>query len=56
MSFLQEMSKLDTFGSAFFEVRQTTDRALPQKILVAITKGGIIIIDPQEMIITTIML
>ena len=48
LSFLNEVHKLETFGSAFFEVRQTTDHSLPQKILVAIMKRGIIIIDPTS--------
>ena len=46
LKFLTEVHKMDTFGSAFFEVRQTTDPNLPQRILVAIMKRGIVIIDP----------
>ena len=45
LKFLTDIHKMDTFGSAFFEVRQTTDPNLPQRILVAIMKRGIVIID-----------
>jgi myosin VIIa len=36
-----------TFGSAFFEVKQTTEPNYPEMLLIAINKHGVSLIHPQ---------
>ena len=36
-----------TFGSAFFEVKQTTEPKFPEQLLIAINKYGVNLIDPS---------
>ena len=45
--FLKETSKLPTFGSTFFEVKQSTDQNYPELLLVAINKNGVSLVDRQ---------
>ena len=45
--FLRETSKLPTFGSTFFEVKQSTDQNYPELLLVAINKNGVSLVDRQ---------
>jgi len=47
-SFLKIIAQWQTFGSAFFEVKQTTEAKLPQDLLIAINKFGINLIDPTN--------
>lgn len=47
ISFLKILSRWPTFGSAFFEVRQTTEPKLPQQLLIAINKNGVNLINPD---------
>lgn len=37
-----------TFGSAFFEVKQTTEPNYPEQLLIAINKHGVSLINPQS--------
>ena len=50
--FLKETYKLPTFGSTFFEVKQSTDQNYPELILVAINKNGVSLIDRQTKVIS----
>jgi hypothetical protein len=43
-AFLQYIHTWPTFGSAFFDVKQTTDSSYPEVITIAINKRGISII------------
>ena len=45
--FLKTIYRWPTFGSAFFEVKQTTDPNYPELLLVAINKQGVSLIHPQ---------
>lgn len=45
--FLQVIYEWPTFGSTFFEVKQTTEPSYPEIIVVAINKNGVNIIHPQ---------
>lgn len=45
-NFLQIIYQWPTFGSTFFEVKQTTEPSYPEVILVAINKKGVNIIHP----------
>lgn len=45
-NFLQIIYQWPTFGSTFFEVKQTTEPTYPEIILVAINKRGVNIIHP----------
>jgi myosin-7 len=47
VAFLQHIHAWPTFGSAFFDVKQTTESSYPEVIIVAINKRGISIIHPQ---------
>lgn len=40
-----------TFGSAFFEVKQTTEPNYPEMLLIAINKHGVSLIHPQSKVI-----
>ena len=48
ISFLKIIARWPTFGSAFFEVRQTTEAHLPQQLLIAINKNGVNLINPEN--------
>uniref|UniRef100_A0A0K0FAB5 Unconventional myosin heavy chain 6 (inferred by orthology to a C. elegans protein) n=1 Tax=Strongyloides venezuelensis TaxID=75913 RepID=A0A0K0FAB5_STRVS len=41
ITFLKNISQWPTFGSAFFEVKQTSDSNFPEKLLVAINQAGV---------------
>nr|CAB3264162.1 unconventional myosin-VIIa-like [Phallusia mammillata] len=44
-AFLKIIYKWPTFGSAFFEVRQTTEPSYPENLVIAINKSGVSLID-----------
>ncbi|RVE61473.1 hypothetical protein OJAV_G00171010 [Oryzias javanicus] len=46
VAFLQIISNWPTFGSAFFEVKQTCDNSYPNPLWIAISKQGVSLIDP----------
>lgn len=46
-NFLKIIYRWPTFGSAFFEVKQTTDPSYPELLLIAINKQGVSLIHPQ---------
>ena len=48
IQFLKETFKLPTFGSTFFEVKQSTDQNYPELVLVAINKNGVSLIHRQS--------
>jgi len=47
ITFLKIIYRWPTFGSAFFEVKQTTEPNYPELLLIAINKHGISLIHPQ---------
>ncbi|KAM4695270.1 unconventional myosin-VIIb [Discoglossus pictus] len=47
VAFLKYISRWQTFGSAFFEVKQTSDTGLPDIVLIAINKHGVSIYHPK---------
>ncbi|XP_012813580.1 unconventional myosin-VIIa isoform X3 [Xenopus tropicalis] len=47
VAFLKLIYKWPTFGSAFFEVKQTTEPHFPEILLIAINKHGVSLIDPK---------
>uniref|UniRef100_A0A8C4EB46 Myosin VIIAa n=1 Tax=Dicentrarchus labrax TaxID=13489 RepID=A0A8C4EB46_DICLA len=51
--FLKIIYKWPTFGSAFFEVKQTTEPNFPEILLIAINKHGVSLIDPKTKDILT---
>ncbi|CAB4059165.1 MYO7A [Lepeophtheirus salmonis] len=54
IAFLKIIYRWPTFGSAFFEVKQTTDPNYPELLLIAINKQGVSLIHPQtkEVLVT----
>ncbi|XP_071990043.1 unconventional myosin-VIIa isoform X2 [Engystomops pustulosus] len=48
VAFLKIIFKWPTFGSAFFEVKQTTEPHFPEILLIAINKHGVSLIDPKS--------
>lgn len=48
ITFLKIVYRWPTFGSAFFEVKQTTDPNYPEMLLIAINKHGVSLIHPQS--------
>ena len=48
VEFLKVIYKWPTFGSAFFEVKQTTEPNYPEILLIAINKNGVNLIHPQN--------
>ena len=51
IAFLKIIYRWPTFGSAFFEVKQTTDPNYPELLLVAINKQGVSLIHPQTKVL-----
>ncbi|XP_029309255.1 LOW QUALITY PROTEIN: unconventional myosin-VIIb-like [Cottoperca gobio] len=47
IAFLKGISSWPTFGCAFFEVKQTCEYSYPSKVLIAISKQGVSLIDPN---------
>lgn len=47
INFLKIIYRWPTFGSAFFEVKQTTEPNFPEQLLIAINKSGVCLIHPQ---------
>lgn len=47
ISFLKVIYRWPTFGSAFFEIKQTTEPSFPENLLIAINKNGVNLIDPR---------
>ncbi|KAK2831780.1 hypothetical protein Q7C36_016866 [Tachysurus vachellii] len=45
--FLRAIAPWPTFGCAFFEVKQTSDRSYPNVIIISISKQGVSLIDPK---------
>ncbi|KAI5704932.1 hypothetical protein M8J75_010185 [Diaphorina citri] len=54
ITFLKIIYRWPTFGSAFFEVKQTTEPNYPEMLLIAINKHGVSLIHPQtkEILVT----
>ena len=53
IAFLKVIFRWPTFGSAFFEVKQTTDPNYPELLLIAINKQGVSLIHPQSKVSST---
>lgn len=48
VTFLKIVYRWPTFGSAFFEVKQTTEPNYPEMLLIAINKHGVSLIHPAN--------
>lgn len=51
VEFLRIIYKWPTFGSAFFEVKQTTEPNYPEILLIAINKHGVNLIHPSTKVL-----
>ncbi|XP_051874537.1 unconventional myosin-VIIa-like [Pristis pectinata] len=47
LAFLKVLHRLVTFGSAFFEVKQTSDPKVPDIVRIAINRHGVTVINPR---------
>lgn len=47
-AFLKKIYHLSTFGTAFFEVKQTSDPSYPEMVVIGINKNGVSVIHPQS--------
>lgn len=47
LQFLQHIYQWPTFGSAFFEVKQSTETTFPEFVIIAINKDGVSVVHPQ---------
>jgi myosin VIIa len=47
-NFLKKIFLLPTFGTAFFEVKQTSEPSYPEMVVVGINRNGVSIIHPQS--------
>ena len=56
VEFLKVIYKWPTFGSAFFEVKQTTEPNYPEILLIAINKHGVNLIHPSTKVIVVDLL
>lgn len=56
INFLKIIYRWPTFGSAFFEVKQTTEPNFPEQLLIAINKSGVCLIHPQTKVIAFLWL
>ena len=56
INFLKIIYRWPTFGSAFFEVKQTTDPSFPELLLIAINKQGVSLIHPQTKVNINILI
>ena len=54
LEFLKETFKWPTFGSTFFEVKQSTDQNYPELLLIAINKQGVSLIHRQTKVSHTL--
>ncbi|XP_047544700.1 myosin-VIIa-like isoform X2 [Vanessa atalanta] len=46
--FLKKIYQFPTFGTAFFEVKQTSDPSYPEMVVIGINKNGVSVIHPQS--------
>ncbi|XP_073941448.1 myosin-VIIa-like [Choristoneura fumiferana] len=46
--FLKKIYQLPTFGTAFFEVKQTSDPSYPELVVIGINRSGVSVIHPQS--------
>uniref|UniRef100_A0ACB8F9R9 Unconventional myosin-VIIb n=1 Tax=Sphaerodactylus townsendi TaxID=933632 RepID=A0ACB8F9R9_9SAUR len=53
-AFLKYISRWPTFGSAFFEVKQTSEPSFPDIVLIAVNKQGVSLIHPKTKEILTV--
>lgn len=54
ITFLKIVYRWPTFGSAFFEVKQSTEPNYPELLLIAINKHGVSLIHPQSKVLKII--
>lgn len=50
--FLRKIYQFPTFGTAFFEVKQTSDPSYPEMVIIGINKNGVSVIHPQSRVST----
>lgn len=56
ITFLKIVYRWPTFGSAFFEVKQSTESHYPELLLIAINKHGVSLIHPQSKVSLIILI